>query len=159
MSFSSLFLILVITLTGHARTIIDSSCETHIDKINTCKAVISFSGDCYSTIVNMSNTEYANCTSNTFFWSYPRNNMTLIIDTQFTQKRQPYTIYLDNEQLMAAMSHIYRIFNNQETEITTKDRTLIQYSDVNHQIILKFQSPTQLSRYGVNIDYKSVLSF
>jgi len=156
--FSSL-LILLLAFTVHARTIIDSSCETHINKMDACQAVVSFSGDCYSSTVNLSNTEYAKCTANSFFWSYPLNNLTLIIETSFTQKHQPYTIYLDNEQLMTAVSHVYRVFNNQEDEITTKEKTLKQDSDENYQIRLKFQGPTHLSRYGVNIDYESVPQF
>ncbi len=60
---------------------------------------------------------------------------------------------------MTAVSHVYRVFNDQEDEITTKEKTLKQDSDKNYQIRLKFQGPTHLSRYGVNIDYKSVPQF
>jgi hypothetical protein len=158
MAFSFTFLILFLALTAHAGTINDS-CETHIDSPKTCSAVISFSGTCYSSKVVLSNTQYAKCTSNNFFYSYPRNNMTLVIETQFTQKHQPYTIYLDNERLMGAFSHVYRVFNNEETEITTQDAKLIQYSDSNYQVILKFQGPARLSLYGVNINYDSVPMF
>ncbi len=159
MSFSSSFLILLFASTVHARTITDDSCETHINKLDTCWAIVSFSGDCYSSNVNLTNTEYAKCISNIFFWSYPLNNMTLIIETEFTQQHQSYTIHLDNEQLMSTVTNVYRILNNQEKEITTKDKILIQNSDSNYQIILKFQGPTHLGRYGVNIDYKSIQMF
>jgi hypothetical protein len=157
MSFSSLFLILFLALTIiQAETITDDSCETHISKLKDCDAIISFAGDCQSSIVSLNNTEYAKCTSNTFFWSYPVNNMTLIIETPSTRIHQAYTIALDNEQLIGALTNVYRIINNQEIEITTQDKTLIQHSDSNYEIILKFQARTHLSRYGVNIIYKTV---
>jgi hypothetical protein len=155
MSLSFTFFILLVALTTHAQPINDS-CQSHIDKLKTCSAVISFSGDCYSSKVDLSNTEYAKCASNSFFWSYPLNNMTLVIETQFTQNHQPYTIRLDNAQIMQAVSHVYRIINNKEIDITTKDKTLTQKSDSNYQIILKFQGPKHLGRYGVNINYESV---
>jgi len=156
MSFSSLFLILFLALTAHARTIIDDSCQTHINKLDTCMAIISFSGDCRSSNVSLSNTEYASCTADNFFWSYPVYNMTLTTETLFTSQHQPFTIALDNEQLAGAISNVYRIINEHETEVTTHDKTLIQHSDSNYQIILKFQGPPRLSRYGVNINYKTI---
>ncbi|CAF0874109.1 unnamed protein product [Rotaria sp. Silwood1] len=132
---------------------VTNSCQAQVDKLDTCMAVVQFSGDCNSGIVNLTNTDYAKCNTTSFFWSYPRYNLTLMIETPFTKKHQPYTIYLDNEQVMSAVSHVYRVFNNQETDVTTKDRTLIQYSDSNYQIILKLQGPDRLQRYGVNINY------
>ena len=82
--------------------------------------------------------------------------MTFLIERLFIEQHQAYTIHLDNQQVMSAVSHVYRIFNNQEKDITTLDETLIQYSDTNHQVILKFLGATQLVRYGVNINYRSV---
>ena len=81
--------------------------------------------------------------------------MTLVIETPFTRTHRRFLMRLDNQQLAGAVSHVYRIFNNQETDVTTRDDTLIQYSDPNYQIILKFQGPTSLSRYGVDIDYRT----
>jgi hypothetical protein len=36
---------------------------------------------------------------------------------------------------VGAILHVYRIFNNQGTDVTTRDKTLIEYSDSNYQII------------------------
>ncbi len=152
MSFVSSFVILFLAMTIHA----DDSCETHIYTLKTCSAVLTFSGNCQSMTLNLSNTEYAHCTSNGFFWSYPLNNLTLIIETLFTEKHQAYTISLNNEQLFGAITNIYRIIDNKEIEITTHDKILVQQSDLNYQVILKFQGPTHLGRYGVNIDYESI---
>ncbi|UJR07733.1 hypothetical protein I4U23_012017 [Adineta vaga] len=159
MAYLSLFVIALLASFTHARTLGDSSCGSHLDKLDTCSATISFSGECYSSKIDLKDTEYAKCTTNAFFWSYPVNNMTLVIETKFTQQRQPYSINLDNTQLKGAILHVYRVFNNQETEITTQDKVLVQRSDSNYQVILKFQAPTQLSRYGVQIDYKSTSLF
>ena len=82
--------------------------------------------------------------------------MTFIVETPFTQSKQGYILYIDNVQLAQGISRVFRIFNNQETEVTTRGDKLIQYSDANYQIILKFEGPKQLSRYGVVIDYKTV---
>lgn len=81
--------------------------------------------------------------------------MTFIIETPFTHSRQGYIVYFDNVQLTQGISRVFRIFNNQETEVTTRGDKLIQYSDANYQVILKFEGPQQLSRYGVVIDYET----
>jgi hypothetical protein len=60
---------------------------------------------------------------------------------------------------MTGVSHVYRIFHHQETAVTTKEKILIQYSHSNYQIMLKFQSPPHLSRYGVDIYYNSTKMF
>ena len=139
--------------------VIDDSCETHLSVLTECQGLISFSGECRSAIVNLTNTEYSQCDAVNFFWSYPLNNMTLILDAPFTRSRQAYSMDFDNDQIMSGVSHVYRIFNNQETDVTTHDANLVQYSDSNYQIILKFQGPSRLSRYGLNISYKSIKMF
>lgn len=149
-------LISLILFSIHTQIRVDASCDTHISNLEKCSAVISFSGNCQSMIVNLSETEYANCTANQFFWSYPLNNLTLIIETPMTDERRAYTMSLNNEQLAGAISNVYRIINGKESEVTTHEKILRQDSDGNFQVILKFQGPKQLSRYGVNIDYTSV---
>ena len=134
----------------------DQPCDARVDSFAACTATVSFPGGCSSSTANLTNTDYARCKTISFFWSYPQNNLTLIIETPFTSTRQPYTVYFDNEQLMSGVLHVYRLFNNQETEVTTRDKKLIQYSDSNYQIILKLQGPSRLSRYGVNVDYEVV---
>ncbi|CAF2503513.1 unnamed protein product [Rotaria sp. Silwood2] len=151
-AFSSICLLLFTSVLIVESNVIHT-CQALVDKLDTCMAVVQFGGDCNSGIVNLTDTDYAKCNTTSFFWSYPLNNLTLMIETPFTHQHEPYSIYLDNEQLMSAVSHVYRIFNNQETDVTTKDKTLIQYSDSNYEIILKFQGPEYLHRYGVNIDY------
>ncbi|CAF1363336.1 unnamed protein product [Rotaria sordida] len=150
---SSIVLLLLISVIIVENSVI-KSCKAQVDKLDTCMSVVQFPGDCNSGIVNMTDTDYEKCITMSFFWSYPLHNLTLIIKTPFTQQHQLYAIHLDNEQIMSAVSHVYRIFNNQEIDVTTKDKTLTQYSDSNYEIILKFQGPDRVHRYGVNIDYK-----
>ncbi|CAF1093438.1 unnamed protein product [Adineta ricciae] len=140
-----------------AQTLINDSCESHVDKLSTCAGTISFSGDCYSSKIELRDTEYVKCTDVNFFWSYPLNNMTLVIETPFTQKRQRFTVSLETQPLQGAVSHVYRIIDDQETDVTTREPILTQDSDANYQVILKFQGPTRLSRYGVVIQYESTV--
>ncbi|CAF3430833.1 unnamed protein product [Rotaria socialis] len=151
---SPVLLLLIFVLIIESST--GNSCKGQVDQIDTCKAVVQFPGDCDAATVNLTDTDYAKCNSANFFWSYPVHNLTLIIQTPFTAQKQPYTTYFDNEQIVSGISHVYRIFNNQETDVTTKDKTLIQYSDANYQVVLKFQGPDHLQRYGVNINYDAV---
>lgn len=150
-----LLIISLILLSIHTQIHADNSCETHISDLETCSAVISFSGNCQSMLVNLGKTKYANCTTNQFFWSYPLNNLTLIIETPMTYERKSFTISLMNEELAGAINHVYRIIHGKESDVTTHEKILRQDSDENFQVILKFQGPKQLSRYGVNIDYSS----
>ncbi|CAF0908376.1 unnamed protein product [Rotaria sordida] len=144
-----LFLISVLIVENSAV----KSCKAQVYPSDTCRTSLSVPNDCDSGIFNLTNTDYAKCNTMNIFWSYPQKNLTLIIETPFTEQHQRYAIYLDNEQLMSAVSRVYRIINNQERCVTTKDKTLIQYSDSNYKIILKFQGPESFERYGVNIDY------
>jgi hypothetical protein len=79
--------------------------------------------------------------------------LTAIIDTPFTEKKQAYKLFIENEQLQPYISHVYRILDGRETEVTTTNKTLIQYSDANYQVILKFEGPPTLYYYGVFINY------
>lgn len=57
---------------------------------------------------------------------------------------------------MTGISHIYRIINNEEIEITADRHSLIQDSDSNYQIVLKFQAPSHFIRDSVDIPYVSL---
>jgi hypothetical protein len=101
---------------------------------------------CTSAFLNLGNTEYKSCsTVGLGWWSDSTNNLTLTIETLFTQQRQAYTINLNNQQLKQFKDYsvkVYRILNNQETELISTDDIITQSSDSNYQIILKFQGPT-----------------
>lgn len=81
--------------------------------------------------------------------------MTYVIETSHTQAHQAYTISLANSPLMQDGARVYRIINNQETDVTTSDARIVQLSDSNYQVILKFQGPLRSIRGGLIIDYTS----
>jgi len=101
---------------------------------------------CKSAFLNLGNTEYKSCsTVGLGWWSDSTNNLTLTIETSFTQQNQPYIINLNNQQLKQFKDYsvkFYRILNNQETELISTDDIITLNSDSNYQIILKFQGPT-----------------
>jgi hypothetical protein len=141
-------------LSDQAMSDADESNNPNLTVYDTCNAGVNFPPDCNSMVLNLANTELArSCTSVKLFWSYPVKTMTLIIETSSTQKRESYAISMDNRRLKPAISHVYRVLDNQETEITTSDDRLIQESDSNYQVILKFQGPSEMTYYGVSINY------
>ena len=54
------------------------------------------------------------CTEVNLSWDYPTNNLTIIIETPFTQQHQPYAVNLDNYWLFGVQP--YRILNGKEIE-------------------------------------------
>ena len=105
------------------------SCDAQFYSYSSCSGTISSTGGCKASTLNLGNTIYS-------------------------KKKQAYTIYVDHECLNGAVSHVYRLFNGQETEVTTTNSKLIQYSDANYQVILKLQGPPRLTYYGVFINYE-----
>jgi hypothetical protein len=130
------------------------SCDDRFYPAGQCSGIIESNGTCQESKFNLGNTNISTCISVELFWSYPIDNLTITIETPFTKKQQAYTIYINNEKLQGAIAHIFRVFNGQETEVTTTDKRLIQYSDANYQVILKFQTPPTPVYLGVFINYE-----
>ena len=149
---SSLLLVILV----HAVPITDGdgrSCNVQIYSSYECSATVSTSRSCQASHLSVANSSLVSCKQVSMFWSYPMNNLTMTIETPFTQGHQQYTISVDNHQLMGAISHVYRVLNNKETEVTTTSPQLILNSDSNYQIILKVVAPPELMYYGVFIKY------
>ncbi len=102
--------------------------------LDPCWRIVSITGFCKSSTLNLSNTSIARCSVIHLSWAY--------------------AIYIDNDGMMGPVEHIYRLINDQEIEITTTDSKLIQYSDSNYQVILKLQNPSKFIYYDVFIDYQ-----
>jgi hypothetical protein len=164
---ASILLFLVLLLTVIAEPIvlgvpvtdndIHESCEAqlspHADPYQ-CSGTVSVRLDCKISTLNLTHTNMSErCNSIDLFWSYPVDNLTMIIETPFSKKQQAYTIELNNERIMGAISHVYRLIDGKEIEVTTKESKLIQHSDSKYQVILKLQGPPKLTYYGVFIDY------
>jgi hypothetical protein len=141
---------------------IHESCEAQLwphDEPYQCSGGVSVNLDCQTSKLNLTHTNISQiCTSIDLFWSYPVGNLTMIIETPFSKKQQAYTIELNNERVMGAISHVYRLIDGKEIEVTTKESKLIQHSDSKYQVILKLQGPPKLTYYGVFIDYDIIKS-
>ncbi|CAF1434538.1 unnamed protein product [Adineta ricciae] len=96
------------------------------------------------------------CATVSVMWYYPRDNLTLTIETSFTKKQRPYGIEIDNDELLKGIPHVYRILDGQETEITTTVKSIIQKSDNNFQVVLKLQGPPKLVALHADINYKVI---
>jgi hypothetical protein len=141
----------------HAAPLNDTFCDLHIVEEISCYIRVSFAHGCNSSTLTLDNSKFAKlCSSVSLFWSYPTNNLTTIIETPYTQPRQPFTIHLHSRQLKPQISHIYRLSQGQENERKTIGNTMIERSDSNYQIILKFQAATTLTFQGVFIAYELV---
>ncbi|CAF0943575.1 unnamed protein product [Rotaria sordida] len=141
------FLVLIAAILIHSTPIIQESCTVKIlNSSLPCWTGITSPRTCKSAILNLGDTKYKSCTTvGLGWWSDSTNSLTINIETPFTQERQPYSIYLNNEQLKQFKDYdvkIYRILNGQETELISSDDVIIQSSDSNYQVILKFQGPT-----------------
>ncbi|CAM2715257.1 unnamed protein product [Rotaria socialis] len=129
------------------------SCQARISSFAQCTATVMTDG-CEDSILNLKDTKFVNCDSVRFFWSYPLHNLTINIVSSFTVEKKPSILYLENHEVRAGVNNIFRIYKNQETDVTTSDDTLVQYSDADYLYILKFVGPQKLQRYGVNINWE-----
>ncbi|CAF3104402.1 unnamed protein product [Rotaria sp. Silwood2] len=141
------FLVLIAAGLIHSVPITQESCTVEI--LNSplpCWTGITSPRTCKSAILNLHDTKFQSCTTvGLGWWSGSTNNLTISIETPFTRERQSYSIRLNNEQLKQFKDYvvrIYRILNSQETQLISSDGVIVQNSDSNYQIILKFQGPT-----------------
>lgn len=118
-----------------------------------CYRTVWIDGACDSSTLNLAHTSISQCSAFHLSWSNPVENLTMTIETPFTEKQQAYAIFIDNEGMMGPVSHVYRLIDNKEIEVTTTSKKLVQYSDSNYQVTLKFQSPSEFTYYGVFIDF------
>ncbi len=109
---------------------------------------------CEDSTLTLIGTEFADCQSVHFFWSYPQNNLTMTIASPFTAQKKAFNIFLQNRAIRAGVNTIFRVYKGQETDVTTSDDILVQYSDPDYLCILKFVGPQTLQRYGVNINWE-----
>jgi hypothetical protein len=98
LSLLSLLIVLVAVLIKNivnAASLNKNLCETHIIEQSTCSIGVSFIRLCNASTLNLFNTKLANSSSSVdLFWSDPMNNLTLIIETPYTQQRQTYMLFI-----------------------------------------------------------------
>ena len=158
------FLVLLVTVVVEpialgvpvANNDVDESCEAQFWENGDpykCSGGLSINLDCKSGMAHLAHTNISKtCTEVKLFWSYPMNNLTMFFETPFTKQQQAYTLEFDNKKL-AGIGNIYRLIDGKETEVTTHDSKLIQHSDSNYQVILKFQGPPEMISYGAFVYY------
>ncbi|CAF1313266.1 unnamed protein product [Didymodactylos carnosus] len=161
MSFSlilaSIFLFAT-TATVYAAPAIDDDgieCKPSISSMTEYPCFGTLQFQCPSASFNIGKTQYVTCSDIQLFWSYNVGNLTMTIETEFTEQRQPFIILFANDSTFRnQMPHFYRIIDGVETEIVTKDEQIILTSDENYQVIMKFQAPANLMFYGASLNYK-----
>ena len=111
---------------------------------------------CQSATINLGTTDLKACAAVGLMWSYPTNNLTITIETSFTEQAHAYSIDIDNSQIKDYTIRIYRVRDGQEVEIKSTDDRIVLNSDANYQIILKFQGPPSIFYYGFPLSYTVV---
>ncbi|CAF3670398.1 unnamed protein product [Rotaria socialis] len=145
------FIVLLVITVARAASAQDRQCDMQAYRDSDCVATISFPYSCPSASVDLTNLDFLkSCTSVNLRWAYPANNLTLIIGTH---QHQAFTISINNDRLMNFVSHVFRIIDDKETEVTTKDHKLIENSDSHYQIKLKLHVPPELMPYLGFVDY------
>ncbi len=109
MASTLLFFVLLVTLVVEPIALgipvtdngIDESCEAELwenGEPYQCSAVVTVRGGCEAGTLHLGRSNVSKiCTSVGLFWSYPMNNLTMFIETPFTEKQQAYTIEFDND--------------------------------------------------------------
>lgn len=127
----------------------EDPCEGQISKwSDECSGTIIVSRSCQSAFVHLGNTSFKSCDHVYFMWSYPLNNLTMIIQTKFSEE---YQIHLDNEPSYDIKK--YQIENGKEIRLNSTAEFVTIKSDSNFQIKIKFQADTTISYYGFPIVY------
>jgi len=139
----------------HALPISSDSCESSIIQQHTCNIRVIVPRECKSPTLNLTGSNVStSCSSVEIYWKYPMNNLTVIIETPFTEKHQPYSIRLQNQQLKTQISHIYQVCKSSaHTELKSQDDIITVKSNEDYQIILEFQAPTKFIFFGAFIKY------
>ena len=136
----------------HSTPVGRNSCEAKaFDSPGSCRSQIYLPKPCDAATLNLGTTALKSCTEVNLSWDYPTNNLTIIIETPYTQKHQPYAVNLDNYWLFGIRT--YRILNGKEIEVKSNDKIVTESSDSNYQVILKLQAPPTLSLYVLFFNY------
>ncbi|UJR12388.1 hypothetical protein I4U23_016565 [Adineta vaga] len=71
------------------------SCKAKVyDSSDKCNGRLSIRNPCNSATLHLGATNLKSCTDVNLSWDYPTSNLTIVIETPFTQRRQPYAVNL-----------------------------------------------------------------
>lgn len=148
------FLVLLSIGLIHTTPIVEESCEAELyNRTAPCNGLIWVTKPCKEATAHLATTSFKSCDVVALIWAYPINNLTVIIETPFTQQHQPYAIHINNKQIRSSDFSLYRILNGHETKIKSIEDIIVQQSDSNYQVILKVQAETIESLYILPINY------
>ncbi|CAM2723715.1 unnamed protein product [Rotaria socialis] len=112
-----------------------------------------FEQDTPKQVINLANTEIAKTWKSAVLqWHYAHDDMTLIIETPFTQQRQRYTISLGVERLKSNVARATQIIDDKETDVNMNDSHVTLNCDSNYQVILKFYIESTLYIIWIKYD-------
>jgi hypothetical protein len=152
---TSIFFVLFSIVYGQSGSITDESCKALVyDSSNPCSSSVVVSRSCTSATLDLGETRFKTCTEVYLFWAYPMNNLTITVVTPFTKERHPCAINIQNVIIKDYDVGMYRILDGQEIDIKTTDDIIVQKSDSNYQIVLKFKAQPTISYYGFPLNYK-----
>ncbi|CAF4704228.1 unnamed protein product [Rotaria sp. Silwood2] len=159
--FSSLSLtfLFIAVFTGtitYAAPVSNDVCKANFFDQGTCDIGVGTSSSCQESTLNLAESKLASCKSGSIFWSYPMNTLIVTIETPFSQKRQPFSIRLENEQMKLAISRVCQVSPQGSTELQPIGNIITAKSDSNYQVVLKFEAPPKLTFFGVLIKYTVV---
>ena len=144
-----IFSLLSLVLFVESISIENESCEGQISRwSDECSGTIIVSRTCQSAFVHLGNTSMKTCDQVYLMWSYPLNNLTMIIETKFHQN---YQIRFANQPDYEIEK--YLIESGREIPIKFKEEFITLKSDSDYQIQLKLQAQTSISYYGFPIVY------
>ncbi|CAF1415232.1 unnamed protein product [Rotaria sordida] len=150
-SISTLFILISIGLV-YSVPVRGESCEAKVySSPGVCESRLFISKPCDWATLNLGATDFKTCTDVRLSWDYPTNNLTMIIETPFTQQRQPYAVNLDSYWVFGGTT--YRVLDGKEIELKSDDKVLPQKSDSNYQVVFKLQFPPSLTLYVLFFNY------
>jgi len=134
------FLVLLSVGFIQAIPIVDESCKVQIyDGSGPCAGTIWIPNGCTSATADLATTKYESCDAVDLTWAYPRNNLTIIVETPYTKQHQPYAISIDNIHFKQYPLPIYRIEDGHERQVKTAADVIVEKSDSNYQVIMKLE--------------------
>jgi hypothetical protein len=113
-----------------------------------CSLILRPSSDTNSVITNE---KLLNCTNAEIFWSYPRNNLTIIFSSS---QRKSFKFCLLKPNEIYKDIPVYRVVGRKEKLVIKSENKVCMSSDSQTNILtLKLVGPRRMMYYGVFIRY------
>ena len=134
-------IIILITLLGSLFASLENCVE---ESVKDCSLTVS----CYSHVAfHVTNEKLFDCNQASIYWSYPRSNMTVKF-TYDASSSSTFQLCLTNPNNIPEDIPLYRIFNKQESKISTETDKFCLNSDSNNAVVLKLIGPTDFRYFS-----------